>query len=258
MARPALVRLAMSALGVLSSNVSTPPSGLQDDGYTDGDKPLAEHHNNFFGRVSQWLLWIDTMWPEEHDDNGHHTDVWVQTLDVESTRSIRYVLGEGAQSSRAVMIPLGSPDKGGWCVVSGTLVDNSGSTPPNAGLGAGAGTLIVQAPIPMVIGQEDSSAGDQWIVDKLWITYKRVGTAGNSFTWYLLSQLADGTGAYVIEATGTLTSATVARAAVTPAEAVDPARRYFVRLTLVQGGGAAAEEVIVSNVDAECPRKHLE
>lgn len=241
---------------------ATPSGGQQNAGWSTIPIPSYDTFDWLGKWTGRWITWLKAWYAVDHNSDGNHTSVRVMTrLFIESTASIVYQLGVGAPSSRVLNIPLGSYDKGGWVVLATTgaaLVINDAATPPNTGMGATAATLRMMTPIPLVAGPDDSAAGDQWTIDDLKITYKRVATASNAYAWKLRSMLADGTGAYVDEASGTLSSATITRATVTCAEDVIASRRYFAEITMTHGAGAAAGEVVTANVDASCQRRHLE
>lgn len=243
-----------------TSPPAAPSSGQQDSGWVSGQTFTKALGDWLANRAYTYLVYLKDYLDVDHDPtDGHHDTVHVKTeLLVEASNPIAYEQGIGTPYFRVVTIPLGSYDKGGWVVISGTPVINSSATPPNTGLAAGAGTLVTMTSIPLIVGDGDTT-GAQWVLTDFAITYKRVGTASNAYSWKLRSQLADGTGAWVDEASGSLTSATITRATVSLAsEAVNPALRYVCEITQTQGGGAAAAEVVTANVDAVTNRYHLD
>lgn len=233
-------------LWATTGTVTVPAGAKQLAGWTFEEKPPFGEFNWLGWGSGQGLKYLKSYLDQEHDATaGKHSKVTYA-------------------ASRVVKIPLGSWDKGGWVVRSASAAQPlyDSSTPPHTKLAAAAQDVFLVALVPLVIGPDDAAAGDHWVIDALEITYKRAATAGNIFSWALYSTLADGTGAFVIEKSGTLTSATWTQASVSCASptnpTVDPARRYYVVINLVQGAGAASDEVAYSNVDVVLTRKKLE
>lgn len=68
------------------TNVSTPASGLQTDGYANGAKPTAANINFLFRWIYQWLLWLDGLLTS----GGGFTALAGQHITVSSTGEFKH------------------------------------------------------------------------------------------------------------------------------------------------------------------------
>lgn len=236
-------------LWATAGTVTVPSGGDRLSGWTFEQAPPYDWFNWLGWGSGQGLEYLKGYLDTFHDPaTGRHI-------------KIRYP----AASPRLVTIPMGSYDKGGWFLGSATTIapnNNDGATPPNTGMPGGVGTLSMIKEIPLIIGPDDAIGDEQWYLWGVLLTNKRPATAGNTFTWSILSMPVSGAGAYAVVSTGTMANAAWARSASQVGTAlpvyVDPANRYFVRIVMVQGAGAAADEVAIADVSVEIKRLRLE
>lgn len=246
--------------------ISVPTVAKRMLGWVFQEAPPFDFVNWFFNRVGDSLEYLKGYLDVEHDPaTGNHTDVYVNsTLDVESTRFIRYVLGAGTPSSRNVVYDFGSPEKAGWQVIAGVLgtdyAYNTGGTPSNTATAAGIHSFTsVRTLLFLCVGQDDAVAGDQWTINQIRINRRR-NAAGDAVTYALYSMARNGTVARTTEAT--VTTATTGAGYATATNAfnipIDPARVYWIEVVCSSDAASAAGEAGFASVDVQVARQHLE